>query len=296
LPKPLPIDVLGDIQARNDAVVLRQRLGVGRLWGCMMGMSESSLKIREILSLLTPMRVKDHRKTRIGGATDGGYVMLDSFPNGTVAYSLGIGGDVSWDIDMADRGIEVFQFDHTVDGPPIKHPKFHFNKVGIGPSDTENTQFRRLDTLIRDNKHDSADLILKMDIEDAEWSVIDSIASSTIAKFSQIVVEFHGLARLNQASWQEQIERSLKKLRLSHVPFHVHGNNWGDFSIVCGVPVPDVIEISFANRSRFTFLQNQEIFPTALDHPCKLDVPDYYLGTFQFGLSPDVSDSHSKHG
>jgi hypothetical protein len=257
-------------------------------------MFENSLRVREVLSLIAPMRVKEQRKTRIGGKADGGYVMLDSFPKGVVCYSLGIGGDVSWDRDMADRGMDIFQFDHTVDGPPVKHPNFHFKKIGIGPSDTENPSLRRLDTLIRENNHETADLILKMDIEDAEWDVIDSIDISTIAKFSQIVVEFHGLARLDQHVWQEKMQRSFRKLRNSHVPFHVHGNNWGNFSIVCGVPVPDVIEVAYANRSRYTFEQNQEVFPTPLDYPCKTDVPDFYLGTFQFGLSPETFETPQK--
>ena len=242
-------------------------------------MHENSVKIRKILSLLTPMQVKAQRKIRIGGKTDGGYVMLDDFPKGTIGYSLGIGNDVSWDCDMADRGVEIFQFDHTVNGPPVEHPRFHFSRIGIGPSDNENPQFCRLDTLVRDNNHEAVNLILKMDIEDAEWGVIDSIDTSTIAKFNQIVVEFHGLARLDQPAWQEQIQRSLNKLRCTHLPFHVHGNNWGNYSIVNGIPVPDVLEVSYANRSHYTFAQNHAVFPTPLDYPCKTDVPDFYLGT-----------------
>jgi hypothetical protein len=131
-----------------------------------------------------------------------------------------------------------------------------------------------------------------MDIEDAEWDVIDSTDTSTFNKFRQIIVEFHGLARMDQPFWQERIERALKKLRISHVPFHVHGNNWGSYSIVCGVPVPDVIEVTYAKRSCYDFVSNQEVFPTPLDYPCKADVPDFYLGTFQFGISPETSDKH----
>jgi hypothetical protein len=245
-------------------------------------MNENSQKICEVLSLVTPRRVKNKRKIRVGGKNDGGYVMLDSFPKGVIAYSVGVGGDVSWDIDMAERGIEIFQFDHTVDGPPTNHPKFHFNRIGVGPSDSVSSQFRKLDTLIRDNNHESSELILKMDIEYDEWRVLGSIDSSTIAKFNQIVIEFHGLSKLDLPFWQAEISRSFKKLRTTHFPFHVHGNNWGSFTTINDTVVPNVLEVSYANHSAYKFEKNHEVFPTALDFPCKPNVEDFYLGTFQF--------------
>jgi hypothetical protein len=67
---------------------------------------------------------------RMGKKFDGGYVMLDSFnrQNVDAAYSFGIDNDVSWDLDMARRGIDVFMFDHTISKLPRDHTKFHFFK------------------------------------------------------------------------------------------------------------------------------------------------------------------------
>ena len=245
-----------------------------------------SENVREILSLLTPFRVKDYRKIRVGGFTDGGYVMIDSFPAQSKAYSLGVGGDVSWDLDMASREIDVYQFDHTVNAPPSSHKRFKFSKMGIAAEPSPEGPFETLDNLISANNHTRSNLILKMDIEDAEWQVLTGTGSETLNLFSQIVVEFHGLARLFQTPWQDAMKSALAKLRRTHVPFHVHGNNWGSYAIVSGVPVPDVLEVSFANRSMYNFEVNQEHFPTPLDRPCKLDTEDFYLGTFSFGLLP----------
>jgi hypothetical protein len=245
---------------------------------------DKSAKIREVLSNLTPMRVIGERKVRLGGDSDGGYVMIDHFSKDMVAYSLGVGGDVSWDMDIASRDIEVFQFDHTVSGTPEKHSKFHFFKTGIAATDDTKSGMKSLDTLLKEHKHNNRELILKMDIEDSEWPVIDALDPVVISKFTQIVLEFHGFARLQHEEWLNMSGRVLSKLRQSHVPFHVHGNNWGEYCVIDGVPVPDVLEISYAARNSFSFAQNQETFPTSLDKPCKLDKADFYLGRFEFGL------------
>ena len=72
-------------------------------------------RCEEIVSLLSPMDIKDGKYLRIGRKNDGGYVLLDNFSDGSVksAYSFGISNDVSWDEDIANLGIDVFMFDHT---------------------------------------------------------------------------------------------------------------------------------------------------------------------------------------
>ncbi len=49
--------------------------------------------------------------------------------------------------------------------------------------------------------------------------------------------------------------------------------------------MPDVLEVSYASRSDFTFRPNTEIFPTGLDRPCKPGEPDLFLGTFAFDFA-----------
>ena len=49
------------------------------------------------------------------GKHDGGYILLDDFHEGSIAYSFGISTDVTWDKEMASRGYDVFMYDHTID-------------------------------------------------------------------------------------------------------------------------------------------------------------------------------------
>lgn len=44
-------------------------------------------------------------------------------------------------------------------------------------------------------------MILKMDIEGAEWDVLGSICCSTLSMFDQIVIEYNGLLSITR--WKE---------------------------------------------------------------------------------------------
>jgi len=63
---------------------------------------------------------------------------------------------------------------------------------------------------------------------------------------------------------------------------HVHANNYAGFSNVANVIVPNVLEITFANRSIYSFSETDEIFPGPLDIPNDPRHPDMHLGTFRF--------------
>lgn len=60
-------------------------------------------------------------------------MMLDEFTRKKIdaAYGFGIGGNVSWDESMAERGIDVFMYDHSIENPPRHNGKFHFFKLGL---------------------------------------------------------------------------------------------------------------------------------------------------------------------
>lgn len=209
--------------------------------------------------------------------------MLDDLPQNSICYSLGIGTDVSWDLQMAGYGAQVFQFDHTVAGPPEPHENFHFAPVMIGAQDDAKNNIRSLAGAIEQNRHiGNIPMIMKMDIEDSEWEVLAATPTEILARFEQIVLEFHGLNRLYNGHWYTKLETTLRHMRRSHMPVHVHGNNFGGISVIEGVPVPDVLEVTYASRHRYMFSRTDEIFPTPLDRPCNSTLPDLFLGAFQY--------------
>ena len=74
----------------------------------------------------------------------------------------------------------------------------------------------------------------------------------------------------------------LHKLHTFFEPIHVHANNHSPMLLLGGVPFPGVLEVTYASRSRYRFIDTAESFPTVLDSPNYPGGADYYLGRFDF--------------
>jgi hypothetical protein len=252
---------------------------------------------KTILCLLRPMDVVGVQMIRKGREWDGGYVMADTGLQNATAYSLGISTDVSWDLDMADAGCQVFQYDHTIDALPDNHPNFHWFKQGIAAKSTPDDVMASLGDLIIRNGHAAhRDIILKMDIENFEWEVFESLDQATMEQFSQIVLELHQFCTkdyVNRAHDVEHIARRrrvLQKINETHQCVNVHANNIGTLGIVGGVMLPDVIEATFVRRSDHTFLPTTRLFPSELDTPCRPDSPDFFFGAIGALPAPTLGE------
>jgi hypothetical protein len=183
---------------------------------------------------------------------------------------------------MAERGFEVFMYDHTIEALPAQHPNFHFFPVGIC-GDNGGDRLRRLRALIEANGHASqGDMVLKMDVEGAEWDVFADMEIATLESFAQIVVELHWLDEVDRDDLYSKMKTSLSKLVASFAPVHVHGNNCSDLAIVGGIAVPQVLEVTFVRRADFSTVRSSKLFPTTLDVPNRLGYPDLHLGSFRF--------------
>jgi hypothetical protein len=234
-----------------------------------------------LMSCLTPRRAVGVRKLRMGGEGDGGYVMLDDFAGIGGALSFGIGPDCSWDAAVAERGIPVHQYDHTVEGPPTPHPGFRFFRTAIGAQPGEGCE--SLDSATaRLAAPGAGRLLLKADIEGAEWEMFDAATEAELARFSQIVVEFHHLHRVLDTAWRARAERVLRKLRTRFEVVHVHGNNAGPHALIGQVPVPDIFEVSYVNSAIYRCEDTDEIFPTPLDRPSVPGRAELFLGSMRF--------------
>jgi len=238
---------------------------------------ETQDRVAEILKLLTPKAAREARKIRLGNANDGGYICLDSFENMTSAVSLGISDDVSWDLDVAAHGVKIYQYDHTVEGPPVQHPQFNFHKIKVATQDAP--QAATLDSIVSKN-HITApgSSFLKMDIEGDEWDVFLSTSDETLDKFSQIVCELHNLNLIVSDDFFRKVIQTLKKLTQKFEVTHIHGNNYAPLLIATGShTIPQVIEVSFANRKLFSFSESRERLPGPLDAPCNPACIDYEI-------------------
>jgi hypothetical protein len=246
-----------------------------------LGGSALQRAVLDFLSLFTPRSVVGVGKVRVGNRTgDGGYVMLDDFEGVVGALSAGIGDDVSWDQEIADRGIDVYQFDHTVAGPPLAHERFSFFRRKISPEATDTSE--SIKSVIDKVRDVEGRLILKIDVEGAEWEAFDAIVTADLRRIAQLVGEFHGFSNAANSNWRDRAMRVLTKLNDVFQIVHLHGNNWSPLNVIANVPFPDVIELTFANRSMYQFQDEIEIYPTSIDRPNHPDRPDIFLGSLCF--------------
>ena len=236
---------------------------------------------RSVLRLMRPYDLLGAPLIRLGRAFDGGYVMVDAFEGVEAAYSLGINDDVSWDFDIAQRGIDIFQYDHTIEQLPFEHTRFNWSRRGI--SHVAEGELDTLENLIAENGHRQAkNMLLKCDIEGSEWLALAYAPSQALSQFSQIVLELHRLGDLHLPASAHIARQALLNLTASHHVVHVHGNNFGSFSVVGGIPVPDVLELTLARKDLGRFAPSTKVFPTELDMPCHSRSADLYLGRFEF--------------
>lgn len=235
------------------------------------------------LRMLRPHTLEGTGKIRVGRFFDGGYAMVDRFDRIEAAYSLGINDDVSWDMDIAARGIPVFQYDPTIDALPEQHQLFNWRPVWIGGTVDVATNTETLQNLIEQNGHDKCDnLILKCDIEGGEWPLLQNTPNKVLQRFRQMVFEIHNLGYLANIGDANNVRKAFSNLVASHHVVHIHANNFAGWQVVGGIAVPAVIEVTLVRKDEGKFNISEEMFPTKIDMPCDSTKADLYLGRFEY--------------
>lgn len=229
-------------------------------------------KLHELTNI---RKLTDAGEIRVGQDGDGGYVMADFLSREKIAYSIGIGSDVSWDRQMADAGYEVYMYDHTIRKCPEENSRFHWRKIGIGGV-AEPPKIMTFEDMLKANRHlDMQGMVLKMDVEGAEWDVLDLLSEDILRKFDQIVMELHGLLDVRNA---KKILRGLEKLSRSHEVIHIHGNNLSRRQFTGNLITPNCIEITYVLRGQYQTERCDGFLPTALDFPVSVKLTESMLG------------------
>ncbi len=191
-------------------------------------------QVKLLLGYEFDMPVQAKVPTVVCGDTYGGFeVSIEGLGPSSVVYAFGIGENLTFDLSLMDKtGCPVHAFDPTprsiewtktqslpsnltvyeygladhdgkVQFEAPKNPAHvsHAIQTGAAKRPTIKVQVHRLATIMQMLGHDRIDL-LKMDIEGAEYTVIDDILKSKIS-IDQIALEFHvlvaGKARTREA-------------------------------------------------------------------------------------------------
>jgi hypothetical protein len=221
-------------------------------------------QIRDLLSTLIPVH-NSRGLVRFGPLADGGYLIPDDLEGMCACVSPGVAHECGFELAMASRGIDVYMADGSVDGPPMDHSRFHFCKKLLGTvnSDTSITidEFCQISVPTA-----SSDLILQMDIEGAEYSVIHSMSEDLLRRFRIMVVEYHDLDQIFSRFGFRILKNTFVKMQSYHEIVHIHPNNCGGTVQFGELKIPKIAEFTYYRRDRAVFDKNTTlIFPHPLD-------------------------------
>lgn len=250
---------------RNVSLKGRGKALFERIFGDYAWLEPSSnlAEVSALIRMLVPVAVEP-TLIRVGGPDDGGYLLPNDLNGIGAAVSPGISTEISFDLDMAARGIPVYMADASVNGPPIDHPKFHFQKKYLDVfEDHENF---RLDTLCSQISPADTDRILQMDIEGAEYRVLLDASDEVLKSFRVMLIEFHDLDRMLSAFPFKLIKATFQKLLRHHHIVHIHPNNVCTPIVRGNIEIPPIMEFTFYRRDRLRALPETKLtFPHPLD-------------------------------
>lgn len=233
--------------------------------GCHLDKTANPEEVRRTLSLLHPRSIKGGLM-RIGGEGDGGYLVPHVLDGIGACFSPGVSTVADFEIMLRERhGIPSFLADASVDGPPEGAEDFDFEKRFLGARN--DAVFTRLSDWIARKEMDTplGDLMLQIDIERAEYSVITDTPQDVLDRFRLIVIELHMLDSLFSRSTLMIMAPILEKLTANHIPVHVHPNNCAPPVKMGGIAIPPVIEVTLVRSDHFVATDAPLEIPHPLD-------------------------------
>jgi len=239
---------------------------------------------------------------RFGENNDGGYVMCaDGLDKGLVAaYSYGINGFDGWGNAITSRfHIPLEEYDCTNAKKPVmcKTCVRHFHnecilsnngdakatadairgstegegdaqKAGDTNSHVTENSFKTFTQMLEASGQINAperSLLLKLDVESAEWKIFAEEPLENLKKFRQIVVEYHWI---HETEKHELYDEAVKKIEAAGFSVtHMHGNNYSpDIQEFGEYSIPDVIEV--------TYIQTPKKCAANIPYHLDLDMPN----------------------
>jgi hypothetical protein len=196
---------------------------------------------------LQPVKLANCEFKRFGEPNDGGYLLcanlLASVQSG---YSYGISGYDQWGCDVS-RGLtvpvhEYDCFNLHVPACPLGRTVFHGECIGAEAATIEGRPFDTLEKQFAKNGDGAKRVVVKMDVEGAEWDSLLRTPDDVLQRIDQLTIELHGVRE------PERYIAVVMKLKKFFYVASVHFNNF-----TCGqgvAPFPaEVYEVLFVSKS-----------------------------------------------
>lgn len=208
---------------------------------------------KKILDLIAPWP-SISPLVRVGSAGDGGYILneLDR-DRTTYLISGGIETNNDFELALAELGVTGIQIDNSISEVPKSHPNLVFKEATVGIESGDFSVKTFLTSL------NGQQILLKLDIEGAEWEVIDSLSIAELKLISCLVAEFHFLSKLSQPVFFDKAIQVFSKLRKSGLyPCFISPNNVTGVDMHGGLMIPRNLEITFTKIENINFNSTKE--------------------------------------
>jgi len=220
-----------------------------------------------LVDLLTPKSCILPKK-RYGPDNDGGYVLPDRQFDVKAILGYGVGHDVSLENQLAEAwNVPAFVFDHTITDVPPLGPNTKYVREGItGGEETDElkTLTTHLDQLVPEGN-----ILLKIDVEGAEWDVLEK---EDFSRVTHLIIEYHDLE-----TDTERKARLIGKIDDQFDLVHIHGVNCHNQPVfmldrVCAIP--RYVECTYIRKGLVETYPCIDKYPTEWDMKSRTDARD----------------------
>jgi hypothetical protein len=200
---------------------------------------------QQLFDELQPVGLLNCQLERFGEAHDGGYLMCGNLLSGVQsAYSYGISGYDKWGCDISTRlNVTLHQydcFDTTRPACPGGNTIFHEECVDGTTRTEEGRFFDTIENQLARNGDGGKRIVLKIDVEGAEWSSFLSLPDEALDRIDQLAVEFHQVQNQQYVAVVQRLKRF----------FHVAHRHFNNHSCTAGLePFPTwAYEVLFVSK------------------------------------------------
>src|SRR5688572_17167779 len=176
-----------------------------------------------LFEMLQPVALTNCSLARFGEDHDGGYLMCGNLLGGAQsAYSYGIGGYDKWGGDISTRlEVGAHQYDCFNTTEPVcpgGKTVFHAECIGDTARTVDGRLFDTMTNQFMKNGDRGKRIVLKIDVEGAEWDSFLSAPDETLGQIDQMAVEFHEVQ-------DEKFLATVRRLKEFFEIAHIHFNN-----------------------------------------------------------------------
>ena len=188
-------------------------------------MRQSDRKHRQTLfDLLQPVVLSNCDLVRLGEPNDGGYLMCGNLLDRVEAgYSYGIANYDQWGCDIATRlRVPLHQYDCFDTRRPVcgtAKTTFHAECVADVRKDEDGRVFDSMANQFARNGDGAKRLVVKMDVEGAEWDSLLHTSDETLERIDQLAIELHFM---NEPKHIEVVKRLKQFFHIVHLHFNNH--------------------------------------------------------------------------